>query len=67
MKGFTMKDTARDKTKVHIRDQEGRLVYNRLYDDGSLVLRFESGHGFVDRLLVKRKRYDVMPGWPGND
>lgn len=49
--------------KVHIRHSDGTPWFNRLYDDGSLVFQFESGHGFVDRLDVERFAWQVVPGW----
>lgn len=50
--------------KVHITDIEGKLLYTRLWDDGSQVLPFDRGGGFVDRLDVDRQRWQIRPGWP---
>ena len=48
--------------KVHVIDPHGRPRFNRLLDNGSDILRFESGHGFVerDRLPAGSK---VVAGW----
>lgn len=49
--------------KVHVTDLEGHLLYTRLWDDGSSILSFDSGHGFVDKLDVNRYRWQVKQGW----
>lgn len=55
-----------DKRQVHIRDLEGKLLFNRLYDEGS-IMRFESGFGGVDHLNVQRNRWQVCDGWPEHE
>ena len=49
--------------KVHITDIAGNLLYTRLWDDGSSVLAFDSGFGFIDRLDVGRFQWKVKAGW----
>lgn len=49
--------------KVHITDSEGRPLYNRLWDDGTMVLQFDSGFGFIDRLDVKQEGWIILAGW----
>ena len=51
------------KRKVHITDANGKIIYNRLWDDGTLVIRFDSGSGFVDRLMVKVRSWVIVDGW----
>lgn len=51
--------------QVHIDTADGEPLYDRLYDDGSLVLTFESGFGFVDRLDVERFGWKISAGWRG--
>lgn len=50
------------KRKVHIKSWDGRIIYNRLWDDGSKVFRFESGNGFVD--LTFSPTTKICDGWP---
>ena len=49
--------------KVHILKRDGSPLFNRLYDDGSLVFTFADGLGFVDRLDVERFGWIIRPGW----
>lgn len=51
------------KTKVQVRDADGTILFNRLWDDGGPMLRFESGHGFVTREDVERKQWTIRKGW----
>jgi hypothetical protein len=53
------------KRKVHITDLEGSRLYNRLWDDGSNVLAFDSGYGFVDRTTAMRNGWIIRDGWQG--
>jgi hypothetical protein len=55
------------KKQIHIRNRDGALIYNRLYDDGSDILGFESGHGFIHRRLLTPSAYTVHPGWAIKD
>ncbi len=48
---------------VHILNHDGTPLFNRLFDDGSMVFTFESGSGFVDRLDVERFGWTIVPGW----
>lgn len=49
-----------DQVKVSIWNDGGR-IYNNLIDDGSEVIRFESGHGFVTRSQIKQERWEIRP------
>ena len=51
------------KKKIHIRDVGERLLYNRLYDDGSNCLAFASGSGCVDKLDIDRYHWQICQGW----
>jgi hypothetical protein len=48
--------------RVHITSENGTLLFDRLIDDGSNAMRFESGFGFVakDELLNGEK---IVIGW----
>lgn len=50
--------------QIHITDANGRRLFNRLWDNGSLTLTFDSGFGFVDRLLVAERGWVILDGWP---
>ena len=49
--------------KVHVRDSGGSRLFDGLWDDGSSVLRFESGGGFVSGSDVKKNNWVVCQGW----
>lgn len=49
--------------KVHILTRDGKPLFNRLFDDGSLVLYFQSGYGWVDRLDIARFGWLLRDGW----
>ena len=49
--------------KVHIVDSSGRPYYNRLWDSGSEVLRFDSACGWVVRRDVVRNGWQIRDGW----
>lgn len=51
-------------TAVHVVNAAGRIVYNYLKDDGSNVLQFDSGNGFVERDKMRAKGYKIRRGWP---
>ena len=52
------------KKKVHIRDIEGKLLYNHLWDESeSNCLIFDSLNGCVDKLEVKRSHWQICEGW----
>jgi len=53
------------KKKVHITKLDGKWIYNRLWDDGGLILRFDSGWGFVTREDIKREHWTIREGWLG--
>lgn len=55
------------KTWCHILNHDGSPMFNRLYDDGSLVFQFESGSGYVDRLDVDRFGWIIRDGWTNAD
>lgn len=45
---------------VDILDVEGHPLFRNLLDDGSNVMRFASGHGFVTRDDVDRYRWRIV-------
>jgi hypothetical protein len=49
--------------RVHVRDADGALLYNRLTDDGTGLLRFEV-YGFVTVDTCRRNRWQICDGWP---
>lgn len=49
--------------KVHVVHETGRVVYDRLLDDGTEIIRFESGNGFVERRTMARRGYKIAEGW----
>lgn len=50
--------------KVHVTDINGKLLYTRLWDDGSNVLQFDgASFGFIDRLDAIRYRWQIKDGW----
>ena len=51
--------------KVHIRNLNGRLLYNILLDDGGPFLPFGGLHpyGGLPRSTIKRERMVVCEGW----
>ena len=53
-----------NRRKVHIRNLDGKLLYTRLYDDGTNVLVFESGNGFLTREQVASACWRIEAGWP---
>lgn len=50
--------------QVHVRDAEGRLLFTRLWDDGTNVLAFDGGSGYLDKVEVLRRRWTIGKGWP---
>ena len=36
-------------TLVHVTNRDGVVIYDRLFDDGSNVMQFEGGFGFVTK------------------
>jgi hypothetical protein len=56
--------------KVHIVDDDDRLLYTQLWDDGeSPILHFDplpNGKqcGFVDRVTIIKRCWKIKPGWP---
>jgi hypothetical protein len=50
--------------RVHVRDAQGQMVFNRLLDEGSARLRFHSGHGWVDKRDLRLHGWTLHPGWP---
>lgn len=52
------------KKQVHVLDTNGKMVYTKLFDDGSDVLVFESGFGHVTRDSITRNFWTVSEGWP---
>lgn len=48
---------------VHV-TKNGRLIYNRLIDDGTNVLNFASGFGFVCRDQMRLDGCLIEDGWP---
>jgi len=51
--------------QVHIETQDGTTIYDRLWDDGTHLYRFDSEDGFVDTALIRAWSYVVKPGWEG--
>lgn len=49
--------------KIHINDIEGKPLYNKLLDDGSNVLRFERGGGFIARDDATKRGWIICEGW----
>ncbi len=49
-------------TEIHIEDANGKPLFNRLIDDGTNVLRFISGFGFVTREEVIRQHWIIKEG-----
>ena len=56
----------RNPRQIHIHDDSGRVIYNRLWDSGSEALRFDV-YGFVTRRDVVRNRWTICEGWCGRD
>lgn len=48
---------------VRVVDPAGRLLFNRLLDDGSDVLRFEHGPAYVERADLVQRGCAVLPLW----
>jgi hypothetical protein len=46
--------------RIHVIDDLGKIIFKRLIDDGSNVLRFESGFGFVARDDMLRKGWAIV-------
>lgn len=62
--GGTEVSRMKEVRKVHVVDDtDGRLVFDRLLDDGSNVLRFASGFGRVDRAGLRNFGWSVRDGW----
>ena len=53
--------------KVHIVDETGLPMFNRLLDDGTNVMRFAYGAGFIlkdqDLTVLRRGQTEIRPGW----
>ena len=47
-------------TKVRIENTDGKMIYNLLIDDGTNVLPFESGYGFVAREVIERNHWRII-------
>lgn len=56
-----------DATKVHVRNKDGSLRYNRLLDSGGSRLPFASGYGSVNRQEMAKQGCEILPGWPESD
>lgn len=48
--------------RVHIRNRDGRPIYNRLTREPNGTMRFEVW-GFVTEDQVRREGWQVVPGW----
>lgn len=48
--------------KVHVVDANGTPVYDRLLEDGTNVVRFASGHGFLAKSDLPRLGFRGNPG-----
>ena len=46
---------------VELRDISGKLLYSFLIDDGSNVMRFESGGGFIAKDQCKYEKWTIHP------
>ena len=53
-------------TSVHVTNRDGVVIYNRLFDDGSNVMKFEGGFGFVTKDSL-RDGEKINDGWPDTE
>lgn len=49
--------------RVHVTDLDGNPRYNRLFDDGTNVLCFESPGGFLARDELRWLNLQLHEGW----
>lgn len=49
--------------KVHVVDENGAGVFNRLWDDGADRMEFESRCGWVSKAECARNAWEIRDGW----
>ena len=49
--------------QVRVNDETGLPLYNLLLDDGTNVMRFDRGNGFVTREDIVANGWTILNGW----